>query len=129
MTTADSSTKTLFNEASQSSFENYYNKICELTIDCTPQDFQSILSLFNKKFADLFDFEQYASVMTESKNTALFETLMKILTTYNKNYDLQTAIVQTMRIFSRSRKGILPLLTFEVNLHSCVQGYNVFVCF
>eukprot|EP01084_Bolivina_argentea_P017221 32168_1 len=95
-----------------SSFKKSYNQLLHITEKTSKSQQQTILTSFVKQHADTFDFKQYDFV-TEDSNTKLFKVLTHSLITNTKDFDLQTAIFQTIRVLSRSKTGIHVLMEEE----------------
>eukprot|EP01083_Nonionella_stella_P072236 194608_1 len=87
------------------SFQESYRKLLSISEGTAVPSQQDILTSFVKKHADTFTFKQYEKFVTKDNNDKLFTALNKSLQKNHSNYDLQTAIFQTIRVLSRSKTG------------------------
>ena len=97
------------------SFEDIYKKLQGIEDSTQAPQQQDLLTSFAKQCGNMFDFKQYKFV-TQDNNNKIFTQLSKSLSQYKENYDLQTAIFQTIRILSRSKTGINALMAEQVKL-------------
>ena len=90
-----------------------YNRLLTIKQESNVNEIKSLLLPFNTNHLKRMEF---TDIITDDNNDKILLNLVKLLDVYKQNYDIQIIILTSLKILSRTRKGLNNIYKTELHI-------------